>query len=95
MILSAICGTDGKTVAVTLDDGVVLWIPDDIRNRHRVELAAWEADGNTIQPYVPPQETPVRNLDKEIDALKAVLVKKALLTDKDVEAPAAEAVVTP
>ncbi len=62
-------------------------------NRDRGDVAIWEADGNTISPYVPPPKTPVRNLDKEMDALKAVLVRKALLTDKDVEAPAAEAAI--
>lgn len=35
-------------------DGQVAVVPDDPANRHRQMIAEWEAEGNTIPPYVPP-----------------------------------------
>lgn len=35
-------------------DGEPAVVPDDLANRHRQLIAAWEALGNTIPPYVPP-----------------------------------------
>lgn len=36
-----------------LIDGQEMTVPDDMANRHRIMLAEWEAEGNTIEPYVP------------------------------------------
>lgn len=35
-------------------DGTTYIIPDDTKNRHRQMVAAWEALGNTIEPYETP-----------------------------------------
>ena len=39
-------------------DGVEMFVPDDMENRHRIMLAEWEAAGNVIEPYVPEPEVP-------------------------------------
>ncbi len=56
MITSAKYTEYGSIVAVI--DGVELSVPDDMANRHRVMLAEWELEGNTIAPYVEPVLTP-------------------------------------
>lgn len=48
---------DGAIRAII--DGVELFIPDDLSNRHRQIIAEWEAEGNTIAPYVEPPAPPV------------------------------------
>lgn len=35
-----------------------LFVPNDMMNQHRRMIAEWEALGNTIPPYVPPEEIP-------------------------------------
>jgi hypothetical protein len=35
-------------------DGVDLFVPDDLSNRHRQLIAEWEAEGNVIPPYEEP-----------------------------------------
>jgi hypothetical protein len=40
-------------------DGVGMTVPDDMENRDRLAIAAWEADGNVIEPYIPPEPAPV------------------------------------
>lgn len=44
-------------------DGATYWVPDDMTNRHRQELALWEAEGNTIPSYtlspMPPYTLPL------------------------------------
>jgi hypothetical protein len=37
-------------------NGVRLVVPDDMANRHRQMIAEWEAQGNTIPPYLPHEE---------------------------------------
>jgi hypothetical protein len=59
MIESAKYTSSGSIIAVI--DGVQMSVPDDMANRHRQMLAEWEAEGNTIEPYVPPPE-PLRPL---------------------------------
>lgn len=44
---------DGQIIATL--EGATWTIPNDPANRLRQVLAAWEALGNTIPPYVPPQ----------------------------------------
>ncbi len=39
-------------------DGQELWVPDDPGNLQRQEIAEWEAEGNTIAPYVAPPPPP-------------------------------------
>lgn len=34
-------------------DGERMFVPDDMANRHRRMIAEWEAQGNTIPPFVP------------------------------------------
>lgn len=48
--------TEAGAVEITVD-GVRMTVPDDPANRHRRMIAEWEAQGNTIQPYVPPPPT--------------------------------------
>lgn len=36
-------------------DGEFVLVPDDLANRHRQMIAEWEAQGNTVPPYVPPE----------------------------------------
>jgi hypothetical protein len=38
-----------------VDDAGLLWtVPDDPANRHRQDIADWEAEGNTIPEEAPP-----------------------------------------
>jgi hypothetical protein len=55
MIESARYAESGSIIAVI--DGVQMSVPDDMGNRHRQLLVEWEAEGNTIEPYVPPPPT--------------------------------------
>ncbi len=54
MIESAVWNEYGTVIVVTMSDGTVLDVPDDMSNRHRVELEEWIAAGNMMQPYMPP-----------------------------------------
>ncbi len=42
--------SDMTTIQATID-GVTMFIPDDMENRHRVMIAQWEANGNSITPF--------------------------------------------
>ena len=44
-----------KSIKVVLD-GQAMHVPDDMDNRHRQAVAEWEAEGNTIEPYVEPEK---------------------------------------
>lgn len=44
------------TILATID-GTEMIVPDDMANRHRQMLAAWVADGRTIDPFEPPDPT--------------------------------------
>jgi hypothetical protein len=61
MIKNATWNETGDTIRVELNDGTVMWVPDDMANRHRVELEEWTKvkETNVIQPYVPPAETKI------------------------------------
>lgn len=45
---------DGSIIIIL--DGVRMFVPDTMGNRHRQMIAKWEAEGNTIPPYVPEGE---------------------------------------
>jgi hypothetical protein len=36
--------------------GITMHVPDDMDNTERQALAEWEAEGNTIEPYVEPEK---------------------------------------
>jgi hypothetical protein len=44
-------------IEATIDD-IRVFVPDNLSNRHRQMIAEWEALGNTIPPYVPPEPVP-------------------------------------
>lgn len=46
--------TEGGSIRVEID-GVEMFVSDDMANRHRVMVAGWEAAGNTIPAYEPPE----------------------------------------
>lgn len=51
----------GYTEAGAIDatiEGVRMTVPDDLLNRHRQKIAEWEAEGNIIPAYVPPDVEP-------------------------------------
>ncbi|MFP9138693.1 hypothetical protein ACLI1C_16055 [Devosia sp. XGJD_8] len=45
--------TEQGFIDATIDD-IRMTVPDDPANRHRQMIAEWEAEGNTIPAYVPP-----------------------------------------
>lgn len=49
--------TQGNSSIEIEIDGVTMFVPDDMSNRHRQEIADWEAQGNTIPPYIEPGPT--------------------------------------
>jgi len=70
-------------------DGAKLLVPNDMSNRHRQMIAEWEAEGNTIAPYVePPAPTPQRVTRRQgrlalIDAGKLADVEAAIAAIAD------------
>jgi hypothetical protein len=77
MITSAKYTEGGSIIAVI--DGVGMTVPDDMLNRHRVMIAEWEADGNTIEPYEAPQP-PIPQVVSRFQA-RAALYGAGLLDD--------------
>jgi hypothetical protein len=61
MIKNAMWNEQRTIIMVTSDDDTVSWVPDDMANRHRVELEEWTKvkETNVIQPYVPPAEAKI------------------------------------
>lgn len=54
--------SEGEPILRFIDaiiDGASVTIPDTMSNRHRRELAEWEAEGNTIEPFVAPRAADV------------------------------------
>ena len=47
---------DNSMIQATLGDGKEVSIPTHLDNRHRQVIAEWEAQGNTIEPYVEPEK---------------------------------------
>lgn len=48
-----------QMIETVIDEGngpITYWVPDDMTNRYRIALADWEAEGNVIEPYIPPGE---------------------------------------
>lgn len=69
MIENARYTADGAILATF--NGAELSIPDDMANRHRRELAEWEAAGNVIQPLPAPTLA-----DKKTAAIAALAQKR-------------------
>ncbi len=68
-----------------LADGA--FIPVDPRNKDWNDVLAWVAAGNVIADAdPPPQLEPPRDPLAEIDALKAALTAKAVITEADIDA---------
>ena len=44
-----------KSIKVVLD-GQAMHVPDNMDNTDRQAVAEWEAEGNTIEPYVEPEK---------------------------------------
>lgn len=64
-------------------DGVRMFVPDDMANRHRRQIAdEWEALGNVIPPYVAPV-APIGSLTKRQARLGLLSIG---ITTEDVEA---------
>jgi hypothetical protein len=63
--------TEGGYINVVMEDqpaDMFISVPDDMTIRERQELAAWEAEGNTITPYVlPPPAGDRSNYDAMLD----------------------------
>lgn len=55
MITSAKYNQNG-TISATIS-GQEMTIPDEMSNRHRQMISEWEAEGNTIEPWVQPLPT--------------------------------------
>jgi hypothetical protein len=77
-------------ILVTID-GAICTVPDDMANRDRRKLAAWEAEGGVIAPYVPrePEPTPpdpVAGKLAELEAAIAALKTAGIITDAMIEA---------
>lgn len=86
MIENAKYTKQGSIIATI--DGVEMTVPDDMENRHRILLAAWEVAGNVIEPYVEPVLTPeeLRELMPPISKrqLRLTLVRNSIsLEDLD------------
>ena len=64
---------DMPVVQVTYDDGTVWNVPDDMANRHRIELQDWiDNEGGEVKAYeVPPAEKPAPTIEERLAALEA------------------------
>ena len=56
IVVSAKYGTPDDSIIVAVINGRELSCPDNMDNRHRQVIAEWEAEGNTIEPYVEPEK---------------------------------------
>lgn len=75
--------TQNGSISATID-GILMTVPDDPANRHRQMIAEWEAQGNTIPPYVPPTP-PALSDDEIIDrAMREDFIERMI---KNVSAP--------
>ena len=73
--------TEGGAIRVIFDgDGSESIVPDDPGNRHRQMIAEWEAEGNTIPPYVPPAPT-LEAYEHAIQAMVDATAKEKLFRD--------------
>ncbi len=61
MIASAKPNREATGFIVTLEDGTVLSVPDDLANRHRQLLQEWLDDGNSLDPADPPPPPPTND----------------------------------
>lgn len=63
-------------------DGVEMYIPDDISNRHRAMIAEWESEGNVIELYTEPTFTIEQK--RELMPIKTPREFRDILIDDDV-----------
>ena len=68
-------GESEPNVIVVVEDGVTKNVPNDPANTDYQQVLAWEADGNTIEPFDPPPPPPpqpmtVAELKALVDALE-------------------------
>lgn len=57
--------TMGGSIRIVVDD-VEYFVPDDMGNKERQMIADWEAQGNVIPPYVPPETSTTYRLFKSV-----------------------------
>lgn len=63
---------NGDSWIVTLTDGVVVHVPQNIDNRHARHVQKWIDAGGTVDPVDPPPAPPTQ--DEEIDQMQAVFI---------------------
>ena len=66
-------GKDG-TMQVLLADSQMLFVPDDMANRHRRKLQAWIDAGNTPTPYSAPVKTWEENRQDEYPTIAELTI---------------------
>lgn len=71
--------TQSGAIEATID-GVRMTVPDDMGNRHRQMVAVWEAEGNTISPYVPPAPS-LTDYENAIQGMIDATAKERLFRD--------------
>lgn len=90
MIASAQFQEDQKTIAVVMDDGGTIYVPDDPANRHRRRLTEWEEGGGAITPYVAPKPSDDDLLErKRLAAIDALAEAELRAAADDPDAPQA------
>ena len=43
---------------IAIIDGIEVYVPNNMANRHRQMIKEWEDEGNTIEPYIEPVDVP-------------------------------------
>src|SRR5262245_5202260 len=77
--------TEGGLIRVKFDDVNDSFVPDDMLNRDRQVIADWEAQGNTIPPYVPP-DPPINLPEPKLYAILKLEISGDAVTTIDISA---------
>ncbi|WLR98758.1 hypothetical protein [Shinella sumterensis] len=72
--------TESGMIRVIFDGEGESFVPDDVGNRHRQMIAAWEAEGNEVPPYTPPAPT-IHDYETAIQAVVDATAKEKLFRD--------------